>query len=113
MVLLSVHVYIALCGGASLCMLTLYACCCLQTTAHLCHSIYSLSFKFGVLLIVTSTTVLCPGLVESDGIPRNKYSSLHCQIIIKTQLDVIPVEMSIQADVAGASLVKVEGAYEM
>lgn len=51
------------CGGVWLCVLTLYACCSLRTTAHLYHSISSLSFEFWVLSIIASTAVFCPWLV--------------------------------------------------
>lgn len=50
------RVYSFVCGGAWPCTLARHArCCCLQTTAHLCHSISSLSFEFGVLSIIAGT----------------------------------------------------------
>lgn len=57
------RVYSFVGGGVWLCVLTLYACCSLRTTAHLFHSISSLSFEFWVLSIIASTAVLCPWLV--------------------------------------------------
>ena len=65
--LLSMHVYIAfVCsggGGVWLYVLTLHACCSRWTTAHLCHSISSLSFEFWAPLIICGTAVLRPRLV--------------------------------------------------
>lgn len=57
-------VYSFVCGGVRLCMLTLYACCSRRTTAHLFHSISSLSFEFWVLSIIASTAVLCSWLLD-------------------------------------------------
>lgn len=64
------RVYSFVCGGAWLCMPTLYACYSLWTTAHLCHSISSL-IEFWVLSIIASTAVLRPWLA---GCREGRYS---------------------------------------
>lgn len=107
-------------GGAWLCTLALFLHATVWTQRHVCVTPSSLSllpllpslspslsFEFGVLSIITSTAAL-PFLAcrraERNGISVNKYFWLCRQIIIKTQLNVIPVEMSLYADVARAAV---------
>lgn len=96
--LLYARVYSSVCVGAWLCVLTLHACCSLRTTAHLWHSVSSLSFEFWVLSIIASAAaaaaavlpLLCRLRGEGRHFFSKKYSWLRHQIIIKTQLNVIP-----------------------
>lgn len=75
-----------------------------RTTAHLFHSISSVSFEFWILSVIASTAVPCRWLVgcRVGRIPVKKCSRLSNQII-KIQLNVIPLEMSIQDDTIRSS----------
>lgn len=116
----SVCVHSFVFGGARLCTLASFFPQCLQqhvcvTPSSLSFSLcpplpptpFSLSFEFGVLSIITSTAALlflARRPAERNGISANEYSWLCRQITIKTQLNVIPVEMSVRADAARAAV---------